>query len=129
MKGSKEDYIKYRVERATELFEDAQLLAQNKRWKSCINRLYYSSFQLVNAVLYRKAITARTHNGLKTKFFEEYIKTGIISAEYGKLYSRLIDWRQESDYSAYVEFEEEDISPLIEKVEEFNDILKKLINS
>ena len=40
-----EDYINYRVERSVELFEDALLLAQNKRWKSCVNRLYYSAFQ------------------------------------------------------------------------------------
>lgn len=127
MKESKEDYINYRIERAEELFEDAKLLARNKRWKSCVNRLYYSSFQLVNALLFKKSIIAHTHNGLKTKFFELYIKTNIISAQYGKLYSRLIDWRQESDYSAFVEFEEDDIRPLIAKVEEFNNILIALI--
>lgn len=49
--------------------------------------------------------------------------------EYGKLYSRLIDWRQESDYSVYVNFIEGDVLPLIKKIEKFNQILTEKINS
>ena len=71
---------------------------------------------------------ARTHDGLKTKFFQLYVKTNLIDIEFGKLYSRLIDWRQESDYSVYVDFGEDDV-PLIDKVEKFNMILTELIRT
>lgn len=49
--------------------------------------------------------------------------------ELGKLYARLLDWRQESDYSVYLEFKEEDVLPLIDKIDEFNQVLKDLIDS
>ena len=34
MIGSKEDYIQYRLDRSEEIFQDARLLAENKRWRS-----------------------------------------------------------------------------------------------
>jgi uncharacterized protein (UPF0332 family) len=128
MTGSKEDYIQYRLDRSIEIFQDAQLLAENKRWRSCINRLYYSSFHLINALLFIDGINAKSHDGLKSKFLQLYVKTNLIDIEFGKLYSRLIDWRQESDYSVYVDFEESDVLPIIDKVDRFNHALLEIIN-
>jgi len=127
MTGSQDDYIQYRIDRSVEIFEDAKLLADNKRWRSCVNRLYYSSFHLVDTLLTLDNITTKTHEGLKTKFLQLYIKTGEFDVDYGKLYAKLIDWRQESDYSVYVDFEENDVIPLIDKVEKLNKLLLKTI--
>lgn len=129
MTGSQEDYIQYRIDRSEEIFQDAKLLAENKRWRSCVNRLYYSSFHLINALLFLDGINAKSHDGLKSKFLQLYVKTNLIDIDYGKLYSRLIDWRQESDYSVYVDFEESDVFPIIDKVEKFNQILIEIISS
>ncbi|SHJ52894.1 Uncharacterized protein, contains HEPN domain, UPF0332 family [Tangfeifania diversioriginum] len=121
------DYINYRLEKAKELFQDAELLAQNNRWNSCINRLYYSSFHLVNALLFKQGIKTKSHEGLKTKFLQLYVKNKIIDTELGKLYSLLIDWRQESEYSVYVEFKEQDVLPLLVRVKKLNEVLVNLI--
>jgi hypothetical protein len=51
MIGDKDDLVKYRLEKAKETFEDAQLLIESKRWNSAINRLYYSAFYAVIALL------------------------------------------------------------------------------
>ena len=61
MTGSQNDYIRYRLDRSVELFQDARLLAENKRWRSCVNRLYYSSFHLINALLFQEGINAKSH--------------------------------------------------------------------
>lgn len=129
MQESQKDYIEYRINRSAELLEDAKLLADNRRWRSCVNRLYYSSFHLITALLSIDGITTKSHDGLKTKFLQSYIKSEIIEIEYGKLYARLLDWRQESDYSVYLDFNEEDVLPLIDKIEKFNLLMKSLINS
>jgi uncharacterized protein len=125
---SENDYTTYRILRSAEIFEDAKLLAENQRWRSCANRLYYSSFQLVDALLRLDNIPTKTHEGLKTKFLQLYVKTGIIDIESGKLYSKLLDWRQESDYSVFVDFNSEDIEPLLNQVKDLNLILLALIN-
>jgi uncharacterized protein (UPF0332 family) len=127
MSGTKDDYIRYRISKSWELFEDAKLLAQNKRWNSCVNRLYYSSFHLASALLYKNNYISKTHNGVKTNFFHEYIKPCIIKKEYGQLYSRLFDWRQESDYSDFIEFDAETILPIIDKCFELNKEIEKII--
>jgi len=64
--------------------------------------LYYSSYYLAGAFLFIKNIKAETHNGVKTQLFKNYVKTGSLSLEHGKLYSHLFDWRQESDYADFV---------------------------
>lgn len=127
MGGTKEDYIKYRIAKSKEVFEDAKILASNSRWNSCVNRLYYSSFYLVSALLFKNDIKAETHNGTKTRFFHDFVKSNLISKEYGKLYSNLFDWRQESDYGDFMDFDEETVNPLIEEVADFNNALNKLI--
>ncbi|MEI8202118.1 MAG: HEPN domain-containing protein [Bacteroidota bacterium] len=127
MTGAKADYINYRIEKSKEVFEDAVILAEKKRWNSCVNRLYYSSFHLVNALLFKNGINAQTHSGIKTQFSNHFVKTGKLSIECGRLYSHLIDWRQESDYVEYTEFDEQTVVPLIEKVMNLNSEIIKAI--
>jgi uncharacterized protein (UPF0332 family) len=127
MVGSKEDYINYRIQKSNETYEDAIILADKKRWNSCVNRLYYSSFYLTSALLFKNEIKADTHNGVKTQFFLHYIKTELLPKETGKLYSHLFDWRQETDYADFIEFNEELVKPMLESVKELNETLKRLL--
>ena len=117
MNNSQAEYIQYRIQRSDEFFKDAQLLAENNRWQSCVNRLYYSSFHLIDALLSLDGISAKTHEGLKTKFLQLYIKSEKIELVLGKLYTKLLDWRHESDYSVFVEFDRDEVLPLIQQVE------------
>lgn len=39
---NRNDYINYRFNRATESYEEAVIMAENKRWNAVVNRLYYS---------------------------------------------------------------------------------------
>ena len=52
-KSTKQDYISYRINSAKETLEAARLLAENKHWNSAINRLYYSCFYIISALLYK----------------------------------------------------------------------------
>ena len=127
MTGTKEDYINYRIQKSNETYEDAIILADKKRWNSCVNRLYYSSFYLTSALLFKNEIKADTHNGVKTQFFLHYIKSGLLPKEMGKLYSHLFDWRQETDYADFIEFNETQVKPMLESVIELNETLKRLL--
>ena len=125
--GSQKDYIAYRISKSDEVFEDAKLLAENKRWNSSVNRLYYSGYYLVSALLYKNQIKAVTHNGVRTEFFQHFVKPGVISKEFGKLYANLFGWRQESDYADFIDFDEAIVTPLITSVAEFNQQIKSLL--
>ncbi|MEQ8415653.1 MAG: HEPN domain-containing protein [Imperialibacter sp.] len=129
MTGPKEDYINYRIEKSSETYNDALLLAQNQRWNSCVNRLYYSSYYLVSALLYKNGVKAETHNGTKTQFFLNFVKNGPMDKSFGRLYAHLFDWRQETDYADFIDFNEETVLPLLGEVRKLNEEIHLLIKS
>jgi uncharacterized protein (UPF0332 family) len=77
MTGSKADLIKYRLSRAKDTFDDARILADNEKWNSTINRLYYSAYYAVLALLLNSDFKPTTHNGAKSVFSEHFIKNEI----------------------------------------------------
>jgi uncharacterized protein len=122
-----DEYITYRLEKAKQTYSDAKILAENKRWNSCVNRLYYACFYTLSAVLIKNNFEAKSHNGVRTIFFREFIKTGKVNKDFGKPYSDLFDWRNKGDYSDFIDFEAEDVLPLFEKTGQFITLLEELI--
>lgn len=127
MTGTKNDLIEYRISRAIDTFDDAKILAENKKWNSTINRLYYSAYYAITALLLKTDINPTTHNGAKTNFSKHYIKTGIISSELGKIYSQLFTWRQKGDYDDLFDFHETTVLPYFELVEKLIKEIEKII--
>lgn len=52
-----------------------------------------------------------------------------MNVSYGKLYSTLFDWRQESDYADFVDFDLETVLPLMNQVEALNSLIEELIRN
>lgn len=129
MSYQKQDLIRYRLDKSSTTFEEAKSLCSSSFWGGAANRLYYSCFYAVLALLAKDDISASTHNGVRTQFFQEYIKTGILDKSFSRLYSDLMGKRQESDYEDFLEFSEKEISPLIEEVNIFLEELRKLIDN
>jgi len=126
MKTTQDDYIKYRIERAWKTFEDAKSLAYLKSWNSSMNRLYYACFYAVLALFSKHNITSHTHSGVKTQLSLHFVKTGLLSKEFGMLYGDLFDLRQKGDYGDFFDFEEQHVMPLIPRVEELLKIIEAL---
>lgn len=129
MKTSKEDYIKYRIQRAWKTFEDAKSLAELKSWNSSMNRLYYASFYAVLALFAKHDINSRTHSGVKTQLSNHFVRTGRLDKESGMLYGDLFDLRQRGDYGDFFDFEEKEIEQLIPKVEGFLNKISQLVEN
>lgn len=132
--GSQEEYIQYRFKRAEETLKDALLLLENQKWNATINRLYYSCFYAVIALLLKNRIESKTpacpagrHDGVRNQFGLRFIKTGLMDKRFGKLYTKLFDYRQKGDYGDLYDFDAETVTPLINSVKEFiNEIRKHL---
>jgi len=127
MSYQKLDLINYRLDKSSTTFEEAKSLSQSGFWGGAANRLYYSCFYAVIALLVKDDISASTHNGVRTEFFKLYIKTGILDKKYSSLYSNLMGKRQESDYDDFHDFSKEEILPLFDEVEDFLTSLRNLI--
>ncbi|MFO8022873.1 MAG: HEPN domain-containing protein [Perlabentimonas sp.] len=129
MTGYRDDLVRYRIVRAKETLEDAKLLIESKRWNSAINRLYYSAFYVVIALLLNENYKTTTHNGVKSIFSEQFVKKNIISQELGKKYSQLFTWRQKGDYADLFDFTEEKVLPYYDFVKKFILQIEKIINN
>lgn len=119
------EYINYRFQRAKETYEEAFILAREKRWNAVINRLYYACFYAVIALLLKNNIETQSHDGARTQFGLNFVKTGIIDKEYGKLFSKLFDYRQKGDYGDMFDFDEEIARPLFDQVKLFLETIEK----
>jgi uncharacterized protein len=122
-----DDYIKYRYHRSEESFEEALILAENGKWNTVVNRLYYCCFYAVIALLIKNNIETQSHDGARTQFGLHFIKSGIIDKKYGKLFTKLFDYRQKGDYGDLYDYDEKIVNPLISQVKEFAGEIKKLI--
>jgi uncharacterized protein (UPF0332 family) len=98
--------IRYRLERARETLEQAQVMSDTGHPAGAINRLYYACFYAVNALLLCRNMASAKHSGVLSLFNRHFIKTGVFSADMGKFYSDLFDSRQDADYADMVEVED-----------------------
>ncbi|MEI8112890.1 MAG: HEPN domain-containing protein [Bacteroidia bacterium] len=110
------EYIQYRIKTAQDTFDAAKVLAENGFWNSAVNRLYYSVFYAVNALLVQNEIFSSSHSGLRSQFSLHYIKTGRLDRKYGNLLSQLYDWRQKADYGNVFDFDPESVKPRFDDV-------------
>jgi uncharacterized protein len=125
----KQDYITYRLNSAKETLDAARLLAENQHWNSAINRLYYSCFYAISALLYKYDINASSHAGLKHQFTLHFIKSGLIDKELGRVFVELFDWRQKGDYGDFYDFDREKVMPLFIPVEKIIGTVESLITN
>ncbi|MBZ0242530.1 MAG: HEPN domain-containing protein [Bacteroidales bacterium] len=128
MIASKKDLVRYRIARAKDTYDDALILANKEKWNSTINRLYYSAYYIVMALLLSADLKPTTHNGAKSNFSEHFIKTGLIPREFGKMYSQLFTWRQKGDYDDLFDFDRDRVLPYFEPVKSLIEIIEEKIN-
>ncbi len=123
------EYIRYRIETAYKTFDAAKMLADNEFWNSSVNRLYYSLFYAVNALLVLNEIKTKTHSSIKSQFSLHFIKTKKIDKKYGKLLAKLFDWRQKGDYDNLVDYDKKSVEPLFVSVKEMIEIIENEIEN
>lgn len=124
----KKDYIRYRIKRARETYEDALLLYEKGSINSSINRLYYAAFYAVIALLLDNDIEVKSHNGVKQKLGEEFVLKGRLSKDVAKTFSILSDYRHKGDYDDLFDFDAEIVKRLLKPVSDFIDKIEDLIS-
>jgi uncharacterized protein (UPF0332 family) len=123
------DRINYRLSRAKESFEEAQILATHESWNGCLDRLFNSCYRMASALLLKHGIVTKTHSGLNTEFWKHFVKTGSIPKEEGILLANITRWKYESDFGNLPIIDKETIKPLIPQVKKFLKDIEALINT
>jgi uncharacterized protein (UPF0332 family) len=125
---SPDDYSKYRIEKALETIAEVESHIQNKYWNTAVNRMYYTCFYAVSALLIKNGFKASSHSGVRQKFGQEFIKTGIINKQLAKHYADLFEKRQKGDYNDFFEYDEEIVLRLYPNSVELIKTISNLLN-
>ena len=111
--------VNLEYEKAVAFLAQAEGNASIGFWDVVANRLYYSVFHAVSALLINDGHKVGTHKGAILMFGQHYVKEGIFPIEDAKLYSQLQTMSEKGDYNCVYQTSEDEMRPLIEPVREF----------
>lgn len=120
--------VRYELEKARNTLSEVDVLIRDEFWNGAANRLYYAIFHAVNALLIHDEHQVNTHQGSHALFGLYYIKSGILPAEFGRLYSQLQTMREESDYNCMYDVNPEELRGKLEPAKQLIDSIETLIN-
>lgn len=115
----KNEIVNYRRQRAKETLEEARIMLDNEKLFAAVNRIYYSIFYEVMALLLTKGLSSSKHTGIRSYFNREFVKPAIIKKEFGRFYNKIFEFRQRGDYEDFVEFSKAEVKQWLDRAEKF----------
>lgn len=116
---------RYRLEKAGEMYAAALRDLREQDYASANNRAYYCIFHAMRAVLALDGEDYKKHSAVIARFTLNYLKTDILSREFGTLIANAALIRNRSDYEDFYICSVEDTSRLVEGAQRFLDDVRK----
>jgi len=113
------DYAAYRLQKAKECLQDAEMLIAADSYKFSANRSYYSIFHAMRAVQALDRFDSRKHSGVIANFRQNYIKTGIFPAKFSDIVGKAFIVRNDSDYEDFYLISKDDVAAQLENAKMF----------
>lgn len=113
------DLAMYRLSSAEERLKAARLLLERQMYADSVSRSYYAVFQAARAVLATKELDSRKHSGIIGLFNQQFVKTGILPKDYGKILKSAKDLRQAGDYDDFFLVSREEALSAVENASRF----------
>ena len=119
--------VKYWIEKANSTFAEAQKVAEAFGYYSlAANRLYYSLYYAATALFLSDNLMCKTHKGVLVQLHKNYVTTGLLTQDEGRLMQKMFIQRQEGDYEAFVVVTKEDYEEALPQVRKLLDKLIRL---
>jgi uncharacterized protein (UPF0332 family) len=116
---TRDDLIKYRLEQARDTIEVVDLLIKNDKLSSAINRIYYGMFYSLLALALQFNFETSKHQQLIGWFNKEFIRTGLIEKEFGRILREAFENRTSGDYDSFVIFDQAEVLLLFSDMKSF----------
>jgi hypothetical protein len=119
--------VQLELEKADKTLSQVAVLQREGYWDTMANRLYYSLFHAVSALLINDQREVGSHKGAAIRFHQYYVKTGVFTEEEGSFYSQMETLREKSDYNCFFNVTEADIISKVEPTSLFIEKVKQYI--
>ncbi len=121
------EVVLYRIEKAKTTYREALATIKLNFVNAGANRLYYSAYYAVSALLLAYGITARTHSGIRDMLGLHFIKPELLEKTYGQLFARLFSLRMTGDYEDRRNLDMDfDVLPLVEPTGKFIAVITRM---
>ncbi len=117
--------IQYRLNQAKETIELARFLIDSKRYIVAVNRIYYGMYYAVTALAIQHKFETSKHAQLIGWFNKEFVASGILDIEIGKILRNAFQNRTKGDYDAFVEFNKEEVELMFSEMIKFINVIEK----
>ena len=121
--------VYHRMEKSKESIKAAEILLESEMLTFSMNRVYYSMFYAVQALLAVDGVSFSKHGQVKGYFNRELIKTMILPKELGQTYNKAFEYRQKFDYVDFAAPDREMVLDYIKKSKGFYDEVEKYLKS
>ena len=112
------------LERAEDALENSVYSLHGGFTLGTVNRAYYTMFYCMTALLATQGVYAKTHQGIRAKFSELFIKSSLFPNNIAKYIGNAFDLRQEADYYLDTNITEDEAKILVENAREFYNLTK-----
>ena len=112
----KEALFLYRIKQSEEtILEAKKMLEGGFNPRTIVNRAYYSLFYAVLALFIKTGVNIKTskHIGVISLFDKEFVLTNKIDKHYSKIFHKIFNIRQRSDYKEFVELSAKDATEFV----------------
>jgi len=123
----RQELINYRLEQATETIELARFLIESGKLVVAVNRIYYGMYYAIAALAIQNQFETSKHGQLIGWFNKNFIASGQISTDYGKILRNAYQNRTKGDYDAFVNFENEEVSKMHNEMVQFINMVKEIL--
>jgi uncharacterized protein len=120
-------YIAYRLSRAQESLAEAGLLVENQHFAGAMNRLYYAMFYAVSALALAHDFSTSSHAQMRGYFNREFVRTGRVPVELGRIFGTAFDDRTKGDYQDLVQFDVNQVCTMLTEAEHFVRTITQLV--
>jgi len=124
----RDNLIRYRLDEASESIEDVRLLIEHERLRSAVNRIYYGMFYSLLALGLANNFETSKHSQLIGWFNKEFIHSGLIDPNFGKIINKAYNRRTKGDYDIFIDFDKEVIAEMFVEMQDFIKKIKEFIN-
>ena len=119
--------IEYRIKQAFESAEVAEFLYNNHNYATSVNRIYYAAFYSLLALGIQFGFKTSKHPQLHGWFNKNFIATGRIEKEFGRILRDSYQYRLSADYEVFVNFSKEELELLLSETKAFIQRIDKFL--
>jgi len=127
-KGSPHELSRYRLSQAKNCLDVAKVNIDSGFYKDAINRLYYSVFHSMRAVLALCSFDSKKHKGVISEFQKQYIKTGIFLKDFTDIIKKSFQIKNNSDYEDFYIVIKDDALKQLKGTQVFFEAVSKYID-